>query len=65
MLEEGKYNASFGKNMTTTSNTPTVADLNNGAELRGQAVSANLQNSSTDEVRLFSVEVTSIHSIDN
>jgi hypothetical protein len=59
---EGKFVADFGQNMVTNQPTPEIADLINGEDLRGESMEINLQNSDTDEVKLFAVQVDSITS---
>lgn len=60
--QEGKFRASMGRNMLTTSAVPSNDDYINGNEMRGEAMEVTLRNASTDETKLFTVEVDSIYS---
>lgn len=60
--QEGKFRASMGRNMLTTSSVPSNDDYINGNEMRGEAMEVTLRNASTDETKLFTVEVDSIYS---
>ena len=57
---EGKFVADFGRNMTTTNLTPSISDLVDGQELSGEYVEIQLENSDTEEVKLFAININSI-----
>lgn len=54
---EGVLHCEFLRNELTTNGTANVLDLLRGEELRGEAAIIELTNTSTDEVRLYKVEV--------
>ena len=54
---EGVFRSEFLRNELSTNGTANVLDLMRGEELRGEAAIIELTNTSTDEVRLFKVEI--------
>ena len=59
---EGSLYAPLGKNMITHQVAPTNDDYINGDDMRGEWIELTLRNSSTDDVTLFAVEVSSVQS---
>lgn len=57
---QGKYVADFGKNMTTTSLTPTLRDLVNGEDMEGKAIRVRLEGEETEEHKVLAVEVEGV-----
>ena len=57
IARDGIWRAEFLRNMYTTSNTESVLDLVRGEPLRGHACYMVLKNTSTEQVKLFKVEV--------
>ena len=57
---QGKYVADFARNMTTNSATPTIADLINGEDMEGTALTVRLEGSETAEHKVLSVEVEGV-----
>jgi hypothetical protein len=54
---EGFIRAEFLRNMNTTSSTDSVLELLKGEELRGEYAYMILKNTSTEQVKLFAIEV--------
>lgn len=58
-LEEGVYRSEFLRNAKSTSDVIKLIDLYNGELLRGYTIIIEMINSSTDEVRLFKIDIDS------
>jgi hypothetical protein len=58
---EGKWYSTFGKNMLTNG-VQNYNDLINGDELRGSSAEIELENTDTDETKLFGVIINSTYS---